>query len=87
VSDSDFAPSAIGKRYWDSVECGALKPVIDSRGWDPGLIGTEQVRYYAFDGQTVSFRTAALRLQAFPGGEVIGYVDWQRDYEHCRQLT
>jgi hypothetical protein len=62
-------------------------PVIDSGGWDPGVIGTGQVWYYAFDWQTVSFRRAALRLSAFPGGEVIGYVDWQRDYEPRRHLT
>jgi hypothetical protein len=47
--------------------------------WDPTWIGTEQVRYHAFDGQTLSFRTAPIQLCAFPGREVVGYVDWQRD--------
>jgi len=48
--------------------------------WDPRWIGTEQVRYHAFDGQTLSFRTAPIQHPAFPGRDVIGYVDWQREY-------
>jgi Lipocalin-like domain len=47
--------------------------------WDPGWIGTEQVRYHAFDGETLSLRTAPIQHPAFPGREVIGYVDWQRE--------
>ena len=47
--------------------------------WDPSWVGTEQARYYAFDGQTLSLRTAPLEHAAFPGQKVIGYVDWQRE--------
>jgi Lipocalin-like domain len=47
--------------------------------WDPSWVGTEQVRYYTFDGQTLSLRTAPIEHPAFPGQKVIGYVDWRRD--------
>jgi hypothetical protein len=47
--------------------------------WDPSWVGTEQVRYYAFDGQTLSIRTAPIDHPAFPGQKVIGYLDWQRE--------
>jgi len=47
--------------------------------WDPSWVGTEQVRYYAFDGQTLSIRTAPAEHPSFPGQKVIGYLDWQRD--------
>ena len=46
---------------------------------DPDWVGTEQVRHYAFDGQTLSIRTAPIEHPSFPGQKVIGYVDWQRD--------
>jgi hypothetical protein len=47
--------------------------------WDPSWVGTEQVRYYAFDGQTLSLRTAPIDHPSFPGPEGLGYVDWQRE--------
>jgi hypothetical protein len=47
--------------------------------WDPSWVGTEQARYYTFDGRTLSVRTAPLDHPAFPGQKAIGYVDWQRD--------
>ena len=34
--------------------------------WEPSWIGTEQVRYYAFDGQTLSLRTAVIEVPARP---------------------
>jgi hypothetical protein len=47
--------------------------------WDPSWVGTDQVRHFAFDGRTLSVRTAPLDHPSFPGEEVIGYVDWERD--------
>jgi hypothetical protein len=47
--------------------------------WDPSLVGTEQVRYYTFDGHTLSLRTTPIDHPAFPGQKVIGYLDWQRE--------
>jgi hypothetical protein len=47
--------------------------------WDPSWVGTEQVRYYTFDGQTLSLRTMPIDHPAFPGQKVIGYLDWERE--------
>jgi hypothetical protein len=47
--------------------------------WDPSWVGTEQVRHFTFDGRTLSIRTAPLDHPSFPGEEVIGYVDWERE--------
>jgi hypothetical protein len=47
--------------------------------WDPSWVGTEQVRHLAFDGRTLSIRTAPLNHPLFPGEEVIGYVDWEKE--------
>ena len=48
-------------------------------GWDPSWVGTEQVRHFVSDGRTLSVRTAPLDHPSFPGEEVIGYVDWERE--------
>ena len=61
-----------------SVDDEKLVTRVDG-AWDPGWIGTEQVRYHTFDGQTLSLRTAPIQHPAFPGREVIGYVDWRRE--------
>jgi hypothetical protein len=47
--------------------------------WDPSWVGTEQVRHFTFDGRTLSIRTAPLDHPSFPGEEVIGYVDWEKE--------
>jgi|SRR5579859_278890 len=47
--------------------------------WDPSWVGTEQVRYYAFDGHTLSLRSAPIDHPSFPSQKVIGYVEWQRE--------
>ena len=47
--------------------------------WDPSWVGTEQVRHFVFDGRTLSIRTAPLDHPLFPGEEVIGYVDWEKE--------
>ena len=47
--------------------------------WDPGWVGTEQVRHFVLDGCTLSVRTAPLDHPSFPGEQVIGYVDWEKE--------
>jgi hypothetical protein len=47
--------------------------------WDPSWVGTAQIRYHAYDGRTLSLRTAPLDLPSIPGQKVIGFVDWQRE--------
>jgi len=46
---------------------------------DPTWVGTTQVRYYTFDGQTLSLRTAPLELPAHPGRKVVVYADWEKE--------
>jgi hypothetical protein len=46
---------------------------------DPGWVGTKQVRYYTFDGETLSLRTAPLEIPSFAGRKGIVYADWVRD--------
>ncbi|MHB8687271.1 MAG: lipocalin-like domain-containing protein [Candidatus Dormibacteraceae bacterium] len=64
-------------RRW-SIDGEKLVTKVDG-AWDPSWVGTEQVRYYAFDGQTLSIRTAPIEHPSFAGQKVIGYLDWQRD--------
>ena len=47
--------------------------------WDPSWVGTEQVRYYAFDERTLSLRSAPIDHPSFPSQKVIGYFEWQRE--------
>jgi hypothetical protein len=42
-------------------------------------VGTDQVRYWEFDGRTLSVRTMPAEHPAFPGEPVIGYVDWEKE--------
>jgi hypothetical protein len=46
---------------------------------DPGWVGTTQVRYYTFDGQTLSLRTTPLELPTHPGRKVVVYADWEKE--------
>jgi hypothetical protein len=46
---------------------------------DPGWVGTTQVRYYTFDGQTLSLRTAPLELPSLPGRKAVVYADWEKE--------
>src|SRR5579862_4144286 len=45
---------------------------------DPSWVGKAQVRYYSFDGQTLSLRTAPLEHPSFPGRKAIVYADWRK---------
>ena len=47
--------------------------------WEPSWIGTDQVRYYAFDGQTLSLRTAVIEVPARPGRKIVGQLDWEQE--------
>jgi len=46
---------------------------------DPGWVGTTQVRYYTFDGQTLSLRTAPLELPTHLGRKAVVYADWEKE--------
>jgi hypothetical protein len=61
-----------------SVDSDTIVTRVDG-AWDPGWVGTEQVRHFTFDGQTLSIRTAPLDHPSFPGEVAIGYVDWERE--------
>jgi hypothetical protein len=76
-------PAALHKSmiaYTGSWSIDDDKFVVQVDGaWDPSWVGTEQVRYFTFDGRTLSIRTAPLDHPSFPGEEVIGYVGWAKE--------
>jgi hypothetical protein len=79
-SDSEMAAlfkSMVAYAGTWSIDEEKLVTRVDG-AWDPHWIGTEQIRYHAFDGHTLSLRTAPIQHPAFPGRDVIGYVDWER---------
>jgi hypothetical protein len=53
--------------------------IIVDVAWDPNWVGTEQVRYYSFDGRTLPLHTPLIDHASFPGQKMIGYTDWQRE--------
>ena len=46
---------------------------------DPGWVGTTQVRYYTFDGQTLSLRTAPLEFPTLPGRKTVVHADREKE--------
>jgi Lipocalin-like domain len=46
---------------------------------DPAWVGKPQIRYYTFDGQTLSLRTAPVEHSSFAGGTAIVYADWRKE--------
>jgi hypothetical protein len=81
ASNSDMATlfkSMIAYTGTWTIDSETITTQVDG-AWDPDWVGTKQVRYYNFDGQTLSVRTAPIDHPAFPGQKVIGYVDWQRE--------
>jgi hypothetical protein len=61
-----------------SIEDDTFVVLVDG-AWDPSWVGTRQVRYFTFDGRTLSIRTAPVDHPSFPGQKVIGYVDWEKE--------
>ena len=47
--------------------------------WHPGWIGSEQVRFFKLDGDVRSIRSALGTHPNFPGREVYGVLEWQRE--------
>jgi Lipocalin-like domain len=47
--------------------------------WDPSWVGTEQVRYFAFDGRTLSLRSTPLHHPSYPDEEVVAHVEWEKE--------
>jgi hypothetical protein len=46
---------------------------------DPSWVGKPQVRYYKFDGETLSLRTAPVEHPAFQGQKAVVYAEWKRE--------
>jgi hypothetical protein len=66
--------------YTGRVSIDGEKAVTHVDGaWDPGWVGTEQVRYASLNGNMLSLRSAPLRHPAFPDDEVVGYVNWEKE--------
>jgi Lipocalin-like domain len=61
-----------------SVEGNKVVTRVDGV-WDPSWVGNDQARYCTFDGCTLSVRSAPMDHPAFPGQQVVGYADWQRE--------
>jgi hypothetical protein len=61
-----------------SVDGDKIVMQVDG-AWDPSWVGTEQIRHFTFDGRTLSLRTAPIEHPSFPGENVIGYVDWEKE--------
>ena len=47
--------------------------------WQPAWVGTEQVRPFAFDGERLTMRTAVQAHPAYPGRQVVIWLDWRRE--------
>jgi len=47
--------------------------------WHPGWIGSEQVRFFKLDGNVLSIRSALQTHPNFPGRELYGVLEWQRE--------
>jgi Lipocalin-like domain len=81
VSDADiqklFRTLIAYSGRW-SIDEGEYIITVDI-AWDPNWVGTKQVRYYSFDGRTLSLHTPLIEHPSFPGQKVIGYADWQRE--------
>jgi hypothetical protein len=61
-----------------SIDGEKLVTVVDVAA-DPSWVGTVQVRYYTFDGRTLSLRTAPLEFPSFPGRKAVVYADWEKE--------
>jgi hypothetical protein len=61
-----------------SVDGDTLITQVDG-SWDPTWVGTEQVRHLVYDGHTLSAHTEPVEHPSFPGQQVIGYLDWERE--------
>jgi Lipocalin-like domain len=61
-----------------SIDGEKFVTVVDVAA-DPSWVGTVQVRYFTFDGQTLSLRTAPLELPSFPGRRAVVYADWEKE--------
>jgi hypothetical protein len=61
-----------------SIDGEKFVTVVDLAA-DPSWVGTVQVRYYTFDGHTLSLRTAPLELPSFPGRRAVVYANWKKE--------
>jgi hypothetical protein len=47
--------------------------------WHPGWLASEQVRFFKLNGDILSIRSALQTHPNFPGKELYGVIEWQRE--------
>jgi Lipocalin-like domain len=57
----------------------AFTTTVDT-SWVTEWLGTEQLRYLQFDGDTLAIRTATQQYPRFPGRLGFGTLRWQREH-------
>ena len=74
--------TASGRTAAVDVPSTAAAKVVFScdTAWHPAWAGTEQVRFYEFNGDRLTLRTNRLSHPSHPGREVYGIIEWQREH-------
>ncbi len=67
---------AYSGRYRMPADC--IITTVDS-AWHPAWIGTEQTRYFKYEGDALSFMSDFIELPKFPGQRVRGTATWRRE--------
>jgi hypothetical protein len=60
------------------MQADRIITTVDS-AWHPAWIGTEQPRFFKFDGDTLSLMSDFLEFPKFPGQRVRGTAIWRRE--------
>ncbi len=83
---SGIAPAELGELFRSMIAYTGKYFVEDDRivikvdvAADPAKVGTTQTRYYTFDGQILSLRTAPMEIPSLPEKKAIVYADWERE--------
>ena len=61
-------------------EEGAEVVLSCDMAWHPAWAGTEQVRFYEFNGDRLTLRTSRQTHPGHPGREVYGSIEWRREH-------
>jgi hypothetical protein len=61
-------------------EEGAKVVLSCDTAWRPEWAGTEQVRFYEFNGDRLTLRTNRQTNPSHPGREVYGIIEWKREH-------
>ena len=60
------------------MEGDRIITTVDS-AWHPSWLGTEQIRYFKLDGDTLSLTSDYFELPKFPGQHLRGTAIWRRE--------